>query len=225
MNQATVTRLVAKLVSPIARRVRVMVTRAVLETINDDTDLQSVKLQALDDMVRDDIEHFQPGGLSHNPPADSEGLLLAVGGDSSHGVLLAAAARKKRPKGLQPGETKVYAVDGGYLLLKSDGSAQLVPQGSGIINVGATDPAEFAAKAGPTNSRFEALETAHNALVTAFNAFVALYNAHSQTSTTKFVVDAVNGSPVTVNAPATPAVAASTLTPGSSVAASKVKVE
>lgn len=218
-------RVVSKLVAPLARKVRIMVGRCIIDAVDDSKKMQAVKVQVLEGMVRDDVEHFQPGGLSHVAPRGAEGIFLAVGGSSDHGILIMASERTKRPTGLQPGETMLYAVDGGHLHLKSDGSASFVPAGSGIINVGAEAAAEFAAQAGKTDSRISALESAHNALVSAFNTFLTTYSAHTHVEGAPYVTASPPALPGNTQPPSTPGVPATALTPGSSVAAQKVKVE
>lgn len=222
-----VAKTVATLVRPLARRVRVMLGRCVLEAIVDTGQMQTVKLQALDGIVRDDVEHYQPGGLSHVTPKDSEALFLSVGGDSSHMIAILASDRTKRPTGLSSGETKLYAVDGGYIYLKQDGSVAIVQGDGALTHIGAESAAEFAAQANKTDSRIGALETAFNNHVTNFNALLAEYKAHNQASTATFqpLPAANGGQPVTVGPPVSAVLPSLTVTPGSSVAASKVKVE
>lgn len=169
MSTHQVAGIFSRLVSPLARRVRLSIGRCVIEALNDERTLQMLKVQGLADVVRDDVEHFQPGGLTHVALEGAEGLLLAVGGDSSHSVALGVSNREKRPKGLSPGETKVYAVDAGdggvlgHLYLKADGTAELVPSGDGLVLLaGAT---QFLALANSVNTNFTNLIGSFNALV------------------------------------------------------------
>lgn len=216
---------VVRLIAPLARRVRLMVGRCVLEAVDDSTKMQAVKVHVLEGVVRDEVEHFQPGGITHVAPKGAEALLLSVGGTSDHGIAILASDRTKRPMGLQPGETKVYAVDGGYLFLQQDGSASLVPVGSGLVHLGAESAAEFAAVASKTDNRISALENSHNTLVTAFNAFVTIFNAHQHLEGAPYQVAPPPATPNSTQPPASPASPGTLHTAGPSVAASKVKVE
>lgn len=97
-----------KLLDPIRRRVRLMISRAVLSAINDGTGIQLVQVKLLDGEVRDGVERFQNYAFSSVPLAGAEGIMACVSGNRDHGILLAADDRRYRPKGLQPGEAIMY---------------------------------------------------------------------------------------------------------------------
>jgi len=118
--------LVRRLLAPIARRVRLTVSRAVLDLINDTEGMQLVQVDLLSDELRSDVEHFQPYGFTSVPSQGAEGVYLSVGGDRSHGVVVCLADRANRKTGLQDGEVAVYHRDGAYALLDEDGHINLV---------------------------------------------------------------------------------------------------
>lgn len=102
--QATTTRMLA----PIARRVRLMVARAVITAIDDAGKIQTAQVKLLDGEVRDGIEILHQYGFTSRPRGKPEGLYFSVGGDRDHGVMICAADRAHRLTDLAPGETALY---------------------------------------------------------------------------------------------------------------------
>lgn len=98
-----------KLLDPLRRRVRLMISRAVISVINDAGGIQVVQVKLLDGEVRDGVERFQNYAFSAVPLSGAEGIMACVSGNRDHGVLLAADDRRYRPKGLLPGEAIMYS--------------------------------------------------------------------------------------------------------------------
>lgn len=223
-SYASIERIVRRLTAPTIRRTRLMVSRAIINLIDDAGGVQLVQVDGLEDHTGDDAEHLQPFGLSAHPPKDSEAVALAVGGNQDHLIILGASDRASRPTGLAEGETKVYDKTGSKIHLKSDGDMAMVPSGA-YVHVGGDPASAMIAKADLTDARISALEGAHNTFVASFNAAVALYNVHTHTSAATFQpAPPPGGSTVTVAAPTPPQIVATPYGGGSSVAATVGKV-
>lgn len=97
-----------KLSAPLRRRVRLMVSRAVLAAVNDAGGIQVVQVKLLEGEVRDGVERMQNYGVSSVPLPGAEGVMVCVGGDRDHGIVIAMDDRRYRIKGLQAGEVAVY---------------------------------------------------------------------------------------------------------------------
>jgi phage gp45-like len=124
-------RLLKRLMKPLENRVRNMVVRIVVDAVNDAKKFQALKVEGVADEIDDDVEHLQPGGLSHVPLKGAEGVALRVGGRGTNTVALCVSNRSARPKGLQDGETVIYS-DGptpAKIVLKLDGSIECTPGG------------------------------------------------------------------------------------------------
>lgn len=98
----------SKMLAPIVRRLRLMASRAVLQLLNDATGIQVVQVKLLDGEVADGIERFQNYGFTGNAPAGAEGVMLSLGADRSHGVVVALDHRAYRLKSLETGEVAIY---------------------------------------------------------------------------------------------------------------------
>lgn len=100
--------IIDKMVAPLRRRVRLMISRAVLSMINDAGGIQLVQVKLLDGEVRDGVERMQNYGVTSVPLPGAEGVMVCVSGDRDHGIVIAMDDRRYRIKGLQPGEVAVY---------------------------------------------------------------------------------------------------------------------
>jgi phage gp45-like len=107
-----------KLVAPLRRRVRLMISRAVLAAVNDAGGIQLVQVKLLDSEVRDGVERLQNYGFTSVPKAGAEGLMACISGDRDHGIVVAMDDRRFRLKGLQAGEVALYTDEGDKIVLK-----------------------------------------------------------------------------------------------------------
>jgi hypothetical protein len=123
-------------------RVDVMITRAVVQLVNDKLKTQRVQLTILDeDHPTPNVEHFQPYGLSFSPPAGSEAIALAVGGARSHTIAICVQHPDERPKDNPPrtgglytnGEWRLFVDAQGVLCAGAKDSAQHIPLGDLLI--------------------------------------------------------------------------------------------
>ncbi len=116
--------------SATSARVRGMISRAVTGKANDATTMQSLQLELFSGQVADDVEHFQPYGLSSVPHAGAEGIALAIGGSTGHTVVINVDDRRYRITGLQDGEVALYDDLGHKVHLTRDG---IVIDGAGQL--------------------------------------------------------------------------------------------
>ena len=116
--------LIKNMIAPLRNRVYTMITRAILETANDSDGMQLVKVNLLAGESREKVERFQNFGFSSNPPASSECVALAMGGNRDHLIVVVCDDRKTRVKGLATGESVQYNANGDKMHLKADGTLE-----------------------------------------------------------------------------------------------------
>lgn len=92
--------------------------RGVLALVGVGSKMQSVQMQLTADEVKDDMEHFEPYGLTSNPHPGAEGLTAFINGDRSHGVVLCISDRRFRLQALKTGEVALYTDEGDFLHFK-----------------------------------------------------------------------------------------------------------
>lgn len=123
-------RVIERVVAPLRARIDMQVSRFVVDAVISSGKLQTLKGIGFADEVIDPIEHFEPGGLTHNPGQGAEGVLLSGGGYRDHPMAVGVSQRSARPVNLANGETALYtagAQGGTRILLKTDGSVVITP--------------------------------------------------------------------------------------------------
>jgi len=108
----------ARLLEPLALRLRLIVARAVIDLVDDAPAMQALQVSLMGDEVRDRVERMQQYGFTSVPFGEAEAIVLAVGGNRNHLVAIATDDRRYRKKGLQPGESALYTDEGDYVILK-----------------------------------------------------------------------------------------------------------
>ena len=104
-----------------ARRVMGMITRGVIEAVDDAPTLQTVQISGMEGELFDGVEHFQPYGFAAHPHTDAEAILLSAGGTRSHGLVIIAADRRYRLRAMEAGEVAIYDDLDQVVRLKRDG--------------------------------------------------------------------------------------------------------
>lgn len=118
-------RQVQRLLAPIHRKLRLIFDRAVVTMVSDSLQRQNLQLKALADENPDEVERFQNYGLTSVPPAGSEAIIAAIGGQRSGLVAIAVEDKSCRPKGGQEGDVVLYHLEGHNLLFTKAGKAIL----------------------------------------------------------------------------------------------------
>ncbi len=93
--------------------------RATLAATNDDEGSQKHQVNLMADETKDNIEHFQPFGLSSFAPEGTELAVMFMGGNRDHGISLGTDSKKHRPKGGKSGETVLYNANGDVVHLQN----------------------------------------------------------------------------------------------------------
>lgn len=113
--------IIKKVLEPLALNLRLIVSRALLDSVNDSPGVQVVKVQLLAGEVQE-MERMQNFGFTSVPTKGSEGVAVFIGGDREHGVCIAMENRDKRLKNLTAGQSAQYDESGAKVWLKNDGS-------------------------------------------------------------------------------------------------------
>lgn len=123
MDLARAVEAVGEMLRRTRARVDLMVSRAVIEAVNDGLKTQRLKLVIVAGEQLPNVEHLQPYGLRFTPPAGAEVLALAIGGSREHTVAICAQHPDKAPKGNDDPETGgLYTAAAWRLYIAADGS-------------------------------------------------------------------------------------------------------
>lgn len=110
----------ASMIRPLLNRVKNSAARAVVRLISDDLKMQKLQLGVLAGETIDGVERFQEYGLTSHPHEGAEAIVLFIGGDRSHGVVVALDDRRYRLS-LEKGEVALYDDQGQVVHLKREG--------------------------------------------------------------------------------------------------------
>lgn len=143
--------LIRRIVAPLARRLRLMVSRGVVKVVNDSLKCQGLQVALLSDELQDDVERFQEYGFTSTPFTDgnAEALFLSVGGNRSHGIVACVTDRTRRPKNLLMGDVCLYTDKGERVYLDRTND---------IVHIGAKAAAEFIALATKVLTELQAVQ-------------------------------------------------------------------
>ena len=97
-----------KLTEGMRAKVQLMVGRAILSVVSDSAAIQTVQARMLADEVLDEVERIQQYGFTSVPLPGAEGVVVFVGGNRDHGLVIATDDRRYRIKGLPGGEVAIY---------------------------------------------------------------------------------------------------------------------
>lgn len=112
---------VKRFMAPIQRRVMLAIGRATLGPVDDAGGLQRSQVTLLAGEVRDNVERIQPYGLSAVPLAGADALVVCVGGNRDHPVIIGVDDRRYRPGGQDAGDVCIYSYQTGHkITLKAD---------------------------------------------------------------------------------------------------------
>jgi phage baseplate assembly protein V len=115
-----------RVMRPLAQRVQLMVGRAVLQLVDDNTKLQSVQIALLADELRGDVERFQNYGFTSHPKPGAEAVAVCVAGSRDHAIVIAIDDRRYRLQGLAEGEVAIYTDEGDHIVIKRGGTIEVL---------------------------------------------------------------------------------------------------
>ena len=120
---------IERILAPLRRRLRLMVSRAVVRLVNDDTKTQTLQLEILKGELYDRIERLQNYGVTSVPLPGAEAVVLAAGGDRAHGVVVVVGDKRYRLTGMEEGEVAIHDDQGQKVHLTRTG---IVVDGGGL---------------------------------------------------------------------------------------------
>lgn len=131
------------------QKMRLMVARGIVKLVQD-SGLQLMQLDLLDEETRDGVERVQNYGHRGHPPQGSTVATVAVGGSRDHLVVVACEHPDHVPP-LESGESAMYAMFGQLFKMDKEGNVTLVCKDFNIQasgNVTAAAAGNYTATAG-----------------------------------------------------------------------------
>ena len=120
----------ADFLKPLVSRIKGIVTKGILESVNDETDIQLVKYTGVADEVVSGAERMQPAGVATNPKPGASLLTLANLGSKDHPVVVCIDNAEFRPKVENPGDSVYYDEWGNTIKMTEAGIVYTDNQGN-----------------------------------------------------------------------------------------------
>lgn len=133
-------------IAPLKQRVAMMLSKAILDSVDDSNRLQIVKISILKDEVEDKIERLQNYGFTSHPESGAECIVAFLGGNRDNGIVLSIDDSRYRLN-ISKGEVAVYDKTGSKVHFKADGSINVEASGDVFIKGGNIQLGEVTAKA------------------------------------------------------------------------------
>lgn len=121
-----------KFFAPVRRRIALMVGRCVIIATNDAKALQELQITALADEELDRVERLQEYGFTSHAHANAEGVIVCVGGNRNHALIIAVDDKRYRLTGLETGEVAIYDDLKQKIILKRTGIEIETSQADGV---------------------------------------------------------------------------------------------
>jgi len=171
-------------IAPLKRKVMLMISRAVIESVDDAAKMQLIKASLLADEVVDEVERFQNYGFTSKPFPGAEALFVGIGGERENGAIIAVDDRRYRLAGLEDGEVAIFDDQGqkvvlhrDKILIETEKDLEAVVGGESRINV-TGNVTVSSPKVHVDSPAVELGETAAEAVIKG-NTFQGLFNAHT----------------------------------------------
>lgn len=110
---------------PLARRISLVVSKCILNIIDDSSQTQSAQSEFFPDEIYDDTEVWQHFGFSSVPPKGSEGIAVFPAGERTNPLVIATECKGKRFKNLKEGDSVIYSSAGNFIKINSDKSIEI----------------------------------------------------------------------------------------------------
>lgn len=85
--------------------------RGVLHLVKSADNIQKVQASGLADETLQDVELMQQFGFTSVPPTNTQAVILPIGGQTTHGIVIATESGSFRVKNLQGGSDAIFTGD------------------------------------------------------------------------------------------------------------------
>lgn len=114
--------------------IRSIIRRARVIKVDDSGTQQKLNLVGLASDKPEKIVRALPHGFTSNPPADAEGVLLALGGRSDRAMFIGGEHKDHRQKNLKAGQAVLYDDKGNVIFAKGSDGVELDAK-TGVVSI------------------------------------------------------------------------------------------
>lgn len=115
----------SRMIAPIKTRIKMMISRAIVNLVDDSTAIQLVQLSLMKDETKSNVERIQQFGFSSRPKKGAESVVVFVNGNRDHALVIAVDDSRYRIKNLPEGASIHYDWDGNYVKLSKEAGIEI----------------------------------------------------------------------------------------------------
>lgn len=130
---------IRRLIDPVKRKLMMIIGRAIVTYVDNTTGTQRIQLTVLANETVSNVERFEEYGLTSYPATDTQAVVLFLGGNRSHPIVINVHDRETRPVDLAESEVCLYSAKDAdaqshRIHLKADGSIEIKTSAGVKIN-------------------------------------------------------------------------------------------
>lgn len=126
-----------KLLAPIRHKINTIISKAVVQIINDATGFQVIQVSLGKDEIQDGLERIQEYGFSSHPHPGAEAIVGFINGNRNQGIVLKVDDHRYRVVETSEGAVTVYSSGGNKVQLTPDGKIYITANSDDVIVNGA----------------------------------------------------------------------------------------
>lgn len=109
---------IRKTVEPLRRRIHLAIARAAVKGVSDEGARQRMQLSILRGETREGVERVQQYGMTSHPLPGAQAVIVCVGGNRDHPLVVCADDPRHRKTALAQGEVCLYTDEGDFIHLR-----------------------------------------------------------------------------------------------------------
>ena len=124
----------AQLLRPLRLRMAAMISRAAVLLTDDSEGFQLVQVRMRGGQVRGQVERIEEYGFTSRPFPDAEAVVVHLGAEPDHAVIIATGDRRHRMRNLEEGEVCIHTDEGDTIWLRRGKHIEVISGGSVTVN-------------------------------------------------------------------------------------------
>ncbi len=158
-----------RILAPIRNKIFLLIGRAILTAVKNDTKTATVQVKGLDGEVITDIEYLSPYGFEAMP-SEGQVICIFINGNRDQGIAILLHNRDERPQDLSTDEVKVWSKYKNFMKLNSAGEVNTEASSGAYVKENSSGEVEV-------NGKID-YAVRYNELKTAFDQFKSDYDNH-----------------------------------------------
>lgn len=191
-----------RILAPIKNKIYLIIGRAILSAVKNDTKTATVQVKGLDGEVITDMEYMSPYGFEAMP-SEGQVVCIFINGNRDQGMAILLHNREERPQDLSTDEVKVWSKYNNFMKLNSAGEVNTEASSGAYVKENNSGEVEVNGNVDYA-VRYNELKIAFDQLKADFdNHIIKVFNLHTHQYVPGVVGLAPTAIPVPTDVPST----------------------